>query len=171
MRFLSFLAVSALMACGGEAPKPAEPAPVAAPAPAPEPPKVEEKKDLAAMSPDEQKAYLLDLGKKVYESGGNGGIACTTCHGAEGKGVEGAFPPLAGSGDYMGDCAKHAGFVLKGLNGESEVQGKKYNGALPAQANLSDEEIAAVITFERNSWGNTSSVCLPADVAAARAAL
>jgi cytochrome c oxidase subunit 2 len=44
----------------------------------------------------------------------------------------------------------------------------KYNGAMPPQANLSDLQIAAVITYERNSWGNDYGVCLPADVKAAR---
>lgn len=171
MRIVSILAL-ALVACGGEAP-PAEPAhtpeatpaatPVATPTPA-----APEKKDIATLSPEEQKTYLMDLGKKVYETGGTGGIACTTCHGPEGKGQEGAFPPLAGATDFMGDCAKHAGFVVKGLTGEIEVLGKKYNSAMPAQANLPDDEIAAVITYERNSWGNAASICLPADVAAAR---
>ena len=91
-----------------------------------------------------------------------------TCHMENGEGQAGVFPPLKGAGEFYGDCTQHAGYVLNGLMGEIEVLGVKYNGAMPAQANLSDVEIAAVLTYERNSWGNDDGLCLPEVIAAAR---
>lgn len=183
MKHLSIVAAAAMFAaCGGETPAPTptpepavEPAPeptpepVAAPTPAPAPAGADAP-DLAAMPEADALAWLMSTGENVYLTGGSGGVACVTCHQAEGQGVPGAFPPLAGSGEAMGDCAKHAGFVINGVQGELVVQGVTYNGVMPAQANLSDHEIAAVITYERKSWGNTLSHCMPSDVAAVRAA-
>ncbi|MFT6162209.1 MAG: mono/diheme cytochrome c family protein [Myxococcota bacterium] len=121
------------------------------------------------MSEDDALAWLMDYGENVYLTGG-GGAACVTCHQANGQGVTGAFPPLAGSGDYYGDCENHAGLIINGLNGEIEVQGVTYNAVMPAQANLTDHEIAAVITYVRKSWGNDDGHCMPAQVASARLA-
>jgi mono/diheme cytochrome c family protein len=127
--------------------------------------------DWASLSEEEAKAKLMVIGELVYTKGGTGGIACMTCHMATGLGVPGAFPPLAGSGEEMGDCEQHANYILKGVTGEVMIQGKKYQGVMPAQANLSDEEIAAVLTYERSSWGNDYGVCRPGAVAAARSKL
>lgn len=183
--FLVTAGLAALTACGGSEPaadKPAE-KPAAAEKEAEakkeepkkeEAPPAEEKKeeagepDLASMSDDEKKAYLVDLGKKVYETGGSGGLACVTCHQANGEGMPPSFPPLKGQEEWMGDCGKHAGYVINGLQGEIEVDGVTYNGVMPAQGNLSDLEIAAVITYERNAWGNDYGICTPDQVAAAR---
>jgi mono/diheme cytochrome c family protein len=174
---LSFAAMLTLAACGGETPAP-PPEPTPEPAPAPEPTPeptpapatATPAPDLAAMSEADRLAWLMTEGEKVYTTGGSGGVACVTCHQANGEGLPGAFPPLKGSGDFMGDCAKHAGIVINGLQGEIVVQGATYNGVMPPQGNLQDSEIAAVVTYERQSWGNTFGPCLPADVAAARAA-
>lgn len=123
------------------------------------------------MTPEEQKAELMKHGEKVFKTGGKGGLACITCHQEDGKGVPGSFPPLVGSKDWMGDCVHHAGLVVHGLQGEIEVGGAKFNGVMTPQGTLmSDLEIAAAITYERNSWGNDFGICLPADVVAARAA-
>lgn len=175
MRVLTALVLFAA-ACGGSevpaekpAPTPAEKPAAEAPKPPPEPAKASEKDtDLAAMSEDEQKAFLMTYGEKVYKTG-DGGIACMTCHGAEGKGTPGAFPPLVGQKDHMGDCAKHAGLVINGLQGELVVDGVTYNGVMTPQGTmLNDLQIAAVISYERMSWGNDFGLCKPADVAAAR---
>ena len=167
MRLFATFALISLVACGGSepAPPPAPTAPKVEPEPAPEP---EPKVDFAALDEAGQKAHLMTLGEEVYNTGGSGGVACLTCHQATGEGLPGAFPPLKGAGDFYGDCAKHAGFVINGLTGEIEIAGTTYNSAMPAQANLSDMEIAAVITFERNSWGNDDGVCTPDQVKAAR---
>src|SRR5690554_3557417 len=117
-----WILLAALTACGGAdapstpAPAPA-PAPAAAPAPAPEPAPAPAAKeadagdvDLDALSDDEKLAKLMEIGENVYTTGGSGGVACVTCHMAEGQGVPGAFPPLKGEGvaEHMGDCKKHA---------------------------------------------------------------
>jgi mono/diheme cytochrome c family protein len=124
--------------------------------------------DLTAMGPEEQRSYLMALGKTVYETGGSGGIPCSTCHQLDGRGTSGAFPPLVGQREIMGECGQHATYVIKGLTGKIRVNGIVYNGAMPAQPNLSDLEVAAVITYERNSWGNDYGMCLPETVAAIR---
>lgn len=177
MRPLS-LAFLLLAACsGGEAPKP-EPKPEPAPAPAPPPPPpapapapadtVSKDTDISAMSPEDKHAFLMKLGEKVYTTG-DGGIACSTCHGPEGKGTPGAFPPLVGQKDFMGDCKKHATFVIKGLTGPIEIDGQKYDSVMTPQGDLlNDLQIAAAITFERNSWGNAYGDCSPEDVKSAR---
>ena len=169
MRALSLFASLFLVACGGGETAP-DPAPKAAPAPKPEP-KPEPEVDFGSLDDAGKKAHLLKVGKDVYETGGKGGVACMTCHMIDGKGVPGAFPPLIGQKEHMGDCAKHASIVLDGLTGEITVNDMKYNGVMvPQKALLDDMAIAAVITYERNSWGNDYGDCTPADVAAARKA-
>lgn len=126
--------------------------------------------DLGAMSDEERQTFLMELGEKVYLTG-DGGIACTTCHQANGEGVPGAFPPLVGQKELMGDCVNHAGIVINGLNGEMVVNGQTYNGVMTAQGEMLDDiRIAAVISYARNSWGNDYGYCSPEDVAKARAA-
>ncbi len=163
--------VLGLIACGGGEAPPVAPEvkpEIKVEEKAPEPPKAVEKVDLAAMPEADRNAWLMKKGQEVYETGGSGGLACTTCHQPDGKGLAGTFPPLAGQKDLMGDCVRHAGFVVHGLMGEIVVDGAKYNGAMPAQNVLTDDEIAAVISFERNSFGNTFGYCMPSDVATAR---
>jgi len=80
--------------------------------------------------------------------------ACVACHGAEGQGVPGAFPPLAENPYLFKDRAYPALAVLFGLEGPIEVKGETYDGLMPAFAYLSDEEIAAVVAFIRNNFGN-----------------
>lgn len=108
------------------------------------------------------KASLMAAGEKVY------GTVCAACHQADGKGLAGQFPPLAGSGAFYGDAANMAKIVVHGLNGAIEVQGQAFNGAMPSQGHLSDYELAAAMTFVRHSWGNDDGVVTPDDVKAAR---
>lgn len=111
----------------------------------------------------EKLAALTEFGGKVYKG------RCASCHQADGRGT-GGYPPLAGSGGFYGDAVQHARIVVHGLAGEIVVQGTTYNGQMPAQGDLNDTELAAVLTYVRHSWGNADGVVLPADVAAARAA-
>jgi mono/diheme cytochrome c family protein len=180
MRF-SAVVLSMVVACsGGESTPPkVEPAPAPAPAPAPPPPApvaapapaadgISKDADISKMTDDEKHQFMMKLGEKVFTTG-DGGLACITCHGADGKGTPGAFPPLAGSKDFMGDCKKHAGLVVNGLQGEIEVQGQKFNSVMvPQGATLNDLQIASVISYERHSWGNDYAWCSPDDVKAAR---
>lgn len=92
---------------------------------------------------------------------------CSSCHQATGKGVEGTFPPLAGNPVVTGDPTKVIGIVKNGLSGKIEVAGHTYNGMMPAWGQqLSDADIAAVITYVRSSWGNKASAVTVAQVKA-----
>jgi nitrite reductase (NO-forming) / hydroxylamine reductase len=102
-------------------------------------------------------------GKKVFDS------ICAACHQADGKGLPGAFPPLAGSDYLLGNPDRAAHVVVFGLTGEVEVNGIKYNSVMPAMTQLSDKEIADALTFAMNSWGNKGGAVSATTVAAARA--
>jgi mono/diheme cytochrome c family protein len=108
------------------------------------------------------KDSLVAAGGEVY------GNVCAACHQADGQGQAGMYPPLAGAGGYYGSPQDHARILVHGLNGEIEVLGKKYNGAMPAQGYMSDYELAAVATYVRHSWGNDDGIVMPADVTAVR---
>lgn len=125
--------------------------------------------DLSALTDQESLAKRMEIGEFVYTRGGRKGLACVACHQAHGKGIPGAFPPLVGQEDHMGDCGHHARIILDGLQGEMVVDGVTYHGVMtPQRALLTDLEIASVMTYERMSWGNDYGPCLPSDVAAVR---
>ena len=99
----------------------------------------------------------VNNGKIIYNK------ICVACHQAEGQGIPNAFPPLAKS-DYLNkDVNKAIKAVANGLTGEIMVNGKKYNSVMP-NPNLSDQEIADVLTFVYSSWGNTKKAVTPAMV-------
>ena len=102
-------------------------------------------------------------GKPVYE------VACMACHQADGKGLPGAFPPLAGSDYLLKDKDRAVGVVVNGLQGEVVVNDTKYNSVMPAMTQLSDKEIAAALTYAMNSWGNAGGAVTTAQVAGVRA--
>lgn len=108
-----------------------------------------------AMQDDPNKAWsdadLLARGRQVYEAN------CATCHQADGKG-SGPFPALAGSKIATGSKEGHLHIVLNGKN------------AMPNWSSLSDVEIAAVLSYERRSWGNQAELVHPSDVKTARGA-
>ena len=79
---------------------------------------------------------------------------CVACHQATGKGLPGVFPPLDGSEWVQGDARTLANILLHGITGEISVAGTNYNGAMPAFAQLSDAELAAVATHIRSTWSN-----------------
>jgi len=94
-------------------------------------------------------AELKARGEKVYAA------HCVACHQADGKGVPGAFPALAGSRMVNGPAAAHIDRVLHGKDGSAMTA---------FQEQLDDADLAAVITWERMAWGNTGSPVQPADV-------
>ncbi|MFV0415893.1 MAG: c-type cytochrome [Chthoniobacterales bacterium] len=108
------------------------------------------------------------LGKRVFTQN------CLVCHQATGQGVPGAFPPLVDSewvlanGGWHGD--NHAvAVVLNGLSGPITVKGASYNNAMtPWKDVLNDQEIAAVLTYVRNEWGNEAAPITPEFVASVR---
>jgi len=95
---------------------------------------------------------------------------CAACHQAQGEGTQ-TYPPLAGSEWVNGAESRLVRIVMHGLQGDVEVQGQVYNGAMPAWgATLSDAEIAAVLTYIRASFGNQSLPVTTATVAQTREA-
>jgi nitrite reductase (NO-forming) len=79
-------------------------------------------------------------------------------------GLSGVFPPVAKT-DYIKKPIPHlADIILKGQSGEVTVNGVVYNTPMPPQAYLTDENIAHILNYVRNSWGNKGSVVTPADV-------
>ena len=95
---------------------------------------------------------------------------CAACHGAEGKGVPGLFPPLAGDQVVNAtDPAEHITTMLRGLSGKA-INGQKYGVKMPPFADkLSDQQVADIIDHERTSWGNNGPLVTPADIAKLRA--
>jgi cytochrome c oxidase subunit 2 len=117
----------------------------------------DKKQEMAKLADDPNKTWTVDelktRGEKVY------GANCVACHQASGKGVPGAFPALDGSKVVNGAKAEQINVVLNGRN------------AMPAwKSVLSDTDIAAVITYTRNSWSNKAAenIVQPAEVLAAR---
>jgi cytochrome c oxidase subunit II len=122
----------------------------------------EQKKKMAAAKPDPGKQWtLVELkaqGEKLYA--GN----CGACHQANGMGLPGNFPPLSGSKVVNGPKEEQIKLVLNGRKGQFTP-----TSMMPPQANLSDVEIAALITYTRNNWANkTGDMITPAEVKAAR---
>lgn len=79
---------------------------------------------------------------------------CLVCHQADGSGVPGMHPPLT-QGSWVGKDPKElVAIMMKGLSGKIEVNGETYNGFMPSQAQLTDEEIADVLSYIRSSFGN-----------------
>ena len=96
---------------------------------------------------------------------------CAACHQGTGLGLPGVFPPLAGSEYVNGDPARLARLVLRGLTGPVTVALAQFNGAMPAWADqLTDAEVAAVLTYVRSQFGNSSGAVTADVVAQARAA-
>jgi mono/diheme cytochrome c family protein len=96
---------------------------------------------------------------------------CAACHQGTGLGLPGVFPPLAHSEYVNGDPARLARLVLRGLTGPVTVAGATFSGAMPAWADqLSDAEVAAVLTYVRSHFGNSAGPVSADTVVAARTA-
>lgn len=96
---------------------------------------------------------------------------CSGCHLAEGQGVEGLYPPLAGSEWVVGDKERLIQVVLEGLSGPIEVKGKTYNQQMPAYRFLSDEQVSGVLSYIRQHFGNSSAPVSAEEIAAERPSL
>lgn len=106
---------------------------------------------------------VMQLGKAQYN-------LCMGCHGPDGNGMPNVGPPLAGSEWVLGPAENLIKIQLRGLMGPIKVKGKDYNlGMAPMGVGQSDENVAAVLTYVRNSWGNSASAVDPANVKALRA--
>src|SRR5581483_418356 len=106
-----------------------------------------------------------ERGKKVYEA------TCLACHQADGGGVPTMNPPLIKTKWVLGDKKQLIKIVLKGLEGgQIDINGDHFHNPMPPQeSTLSDQEIADVLTYVRNSFGNKAAMVTVADVKAMRA--
>lgn len=96
---------------------------------------------------------LMTKGKQVYTS------TCQACHQTQGDGITGAFPPLAASDWVTGSPRRVIAIILHGIQGEITVEGQKYNGLMPPfKDQLKTDDIAAVTTYIRNSFGNKADM-------------
>ena len=82
------------------------------------------------------------------------GGTCSVCHQANGEGLSGVFPPLAKSDYIAADPKRMIGTVLHGLTGKVVVNGKEYNSVMPPMNQLNDDEVANILTYVLNTWGN-----------------
>ncbi len=102
--------------------------------------------------PADTQTSWMERGQQVYDQN------CAACHQGSGEGIPGAFPPLRrhlpalagaeGGRDYLVDM------VLYGISGPIEVEGQAYNGAMPGSAQLSDEDLAALLNYTLHAWEN-----------------
>ena len=113
---------------------------------------------------DDATAAVMEAGKKVYDQ------YCIVCHQASGQGVPNAFPTLVQTDWVLGDKERLIDVILNGLSGEIEVNGETYNSVMTPHDFLTDEEVAAVITYVRGSFGNEADGVSAEEVAAVRAA-
>lgn len=113
--------------------------------------------------PAMDKAERIARGARVYSS------TCAACHQGEGQGVPMAFPPLAGSDFLNADKTRAIAAVLFGLAGPITVNGQPFNSVMPALG-MSDDEVAYVLTYVYNNWGNAGHDVTPEEVSAVRRA-
>jgi nitrite reductase (NO-forming) len=104
----------------------------------------------------------MEKGKRVFLQN------CAMCHQTDGKGLANVFPPLANSDFLMADKARSIAIVVRGLSGPIRVNDQHYDGVMPPQVMLSDDEVANVLTFIRNSWGNKGDAVSVEEVKAVR---
>jgi mono/diheme cytochrome c family protein len=104
-------------------------------------------------------------GKRVFL------MHCAACHQVNGRGLPGVYPPLAGSEWVNGAEERIIRIALLGMTGPTQVKGETFNNLMtPFRGVLSDEQIAGVLTYIRQEWGNASPAVSPSAVAAIRAA-
>jgi mono/diheme cytochrome c family protein len=100
----------------------------------------------------------MERGKKVYES------VCLACHQANGSGVPGLNPPLKQTKWVLGEKDSLINIVLKGFDQQIEINGKYFDNVMPAQNYLKDQQVADVLTYVRNSFGNKASAVTEEEV-------
>jgi nitrite reductase (NO-forming) len=103
-------------------------------------------------------AEKIESGKRIYTN------TCFACHQANGEGIANAFPPLANSDYLNADVNRTIDIVLNGKTGEITVNGEKYNSVMTKQT-LTNDEVADVLTYVYNSWGNNKTNVTTSQVA------
>lgn len=107
-------------------------------------------------------AASANRGKAVYQK------ECLSCHQADGGGVPHLNPPLYESTNVVGDKKKIIAIVLKGMTDRVPIDGEYYSNNMAAHPELSNQQIADVLTFIRSNWGNKASAVTPEEVKAVR---
>ncbi|MCC5908271.1 MAG: cytochrome c, partial [Balneolaceae bacterium] len=123
--------------------------------------------EAAEADPEATLADFTDEERERYERGSYLYATCMACHGAEGEGASGIGPPLAGSEWVQQDEEAIIRILLHGFEGgvaEFPRRAVNITGVMPAHGFLSDEELAAIMTYMRNTWGNEASLIEPEEV-------
>jgi len=108
-------------------------------------------------------AASIAKGKDVYMQ------TCVTCHQVDGGGVQNMNPPLIKTTYVLGDKTKLITIVLNGFNERVEIEGNTYSNVMPSHDFLKDQDIANVLTYVRNSFGNKASTVTATEVKKVRA--
>ncbi len=127
-------------------------------------------KEVVDLTPEEKEAARLErkieTGEKIFK------LRCASCHQANGLGIAGQFPPLSGSKWVTSDPGLISKIIINGLKGEIQVKGQTY-GSNPSQnmiaVPINDREIANVVTYVRQAWGNEASEVSEEEVSGFRA--
>ena len=107
----------------------------------------------------------VERGKKIYET------YCLACHQADGSGVPGLNPPLIKTKWVLGEKNQLITIILKGMDQPIEVDGEEYSNVMASHAFLKDQDVADVLTFVRNSFGNKASGITATEVKTVRASV
>jgi len=111
------------------------------------------------LTKDEQ----IAAGKQLFAG------TCSVCHQADGAGLANVFPPLAKSDYLAADPQRAISIVTHGLTGKVTVNGHEYDSVMPPMAQLTDDEVANILTYVMNSWDNPGGQISKEDVAKVRA--
>ncbi|RKR12192.1 cytochrome c [Maribacter vaceletii] len=104
----------------------------------------------------------MSSGKDIYAAN------CVSCHMATGEGIIGAFPPLAKSDYLMEDVERSIKVIIEGATGEMKVNGQSYYGSMVGYNMLTDRQVADVLNYIRNSWGNKGDIVESEEVSKVR---
>lgn len=121
-----------------------------------------QKKKVATKPVSGALAAQIASGKQVYIK------YCLSCHQADGGGVQNMNPPLTGTTYVLGDKGAIIKVVLNGFKEPVDINGQSYGNTMASFSNLSDKEVADVITYVRNSFGNKAGAVSQGDVAGVR---
>lgn len=123
----------------------------------------------AAGTKTTERAAIVRINPASANDGGRIYIKnCSSCHQADGRGVPGAFPPLAGNPLVVGNPLHTIAIVKFGVSGKTRIEGTDYNGTMPAWGQLiSDQDIASVVSYIRAAWNNDAKAVTLGDVTTA----